>query len=104
MNKLILYLLCCFSLVSCEEKLMDSSIPEENAKEEMNNNHLLIDKEKVNLSSIDAENVATLFSGKQSRFTTKGMTERQIKETLPICDSLNNPVMYAINYQKIKAL
>lgn len=99
MNKLVLYLLCCFSLVSCEEKLMDSSIPEENAKEEMNNNPLLIDKEKVNLSSIDAENVATLFSGKQPRFTTKGMTERQIKETLPICDSLNNPVMYAINYQ-----
>lgn len=60
MNKLILYLLCCFSLVSCEEKLMDSSIPEENAKEEMNNNHLLIDKEKVNLSSIDAEKCGNL--------------------------------------------
>ena len=68
-------------------------------EKETNRNSLLIDKEKINLSSSDAQNVATLFSGKQPGVTTKGMTERQIKETLPICDSLNNPVMYAINYQ-----
>lgn len=92
-------LFLCDKFFSCENNIPDPFLPEKNIEKETNRNSLLIDKEKINLSSSDAQNVATLFSGKQPGVTTKGMTERQIKETLPICDSLNNPVMYAINYQ-----
>lgn len=95
--KKILFVFIPFLIFSCSNENIDIGLSEDEKQVEEFSDALLIDKNTIEITSEDASKVSKLFFSKDNKGPrTKS---QNTAEVLTVTDSLDNPLLYVINYQ-----
>lgn len=90
-----------FLMFSCESPIQDY-LEQEDKKVQTTSevDNLLLSDTIKTISLSDAEKVAILYDYNKGGVSTRTNKDVQIRNAFSICDSINSPIMYVVNYEK----